>query len=339
MHSALYAVRIVADPHIGILIHSSVCGIEDIIVIAYLCETLGTYTVGKIEGESAAVGKAVLYKLTFAVKSVPTGSVEELSCNIDIFIDSNLFVALNIVVLAVKLIETFSHLDSVNSKVELSVFVDYLLLTVFKIRNKHLAVLAEIMYSALYAVRIVADPHIGILIHSSVCGIEDIIVIAYLCETLGMGVIDKVVRFSVDIRKSVSDNNAVLIAPVFSVLELAASGCGGRINITARIDVDLTTGSSKDYSSVSLDKTVKNLSVLIAIIKLAVIIEKSVAKSGHKSGFLVEMIPSNILDIRRNGMSVSVSNIALDIEPVRTFFKSNKSAVNRLSCDIIFCSV
>ena len=154
-----------------------------------------------------------------------------------------------------------------------------------------------------------------------------------------MGVIDKVVRFSVDIRKSVSDNNAVLIAPVFSVLELTASGCGGRINITARIDVDLTTGSSKDYSSVSLDKTVKNLSVLIAIIKLAVIIEKSVAKSGHKSGFLVEMIPSNILDIRRNGMSVSVSNIALDIEPVRTFFKRNKSAVNRLSCNIIFCSV
>ena len=68
------------------------------------------------------------------------------------------------------------------------------------------------------------------------------------------------------------------------------------------------------------------------------IVNKSVAQSGHKSGFLIEMIPCNILDICGNGMVVSVSNIAIDIEPICALFKGNKSAIHRLAGNKILCS-
>ena len=68
------------------------------------------------------------------------------------------------------------------------------------------------------------------------------------------------------------------------------------------------------------------------------IVNKSVAQSGHKSGFLIEMIPCNILDICGNGMVVSVSDIAIDIEPICALFKGNKSAIHRLAGNKIFCS-
>ena len=106
MHSALYAVRIVADPHIGILIHLSAVGVEDIIVLAYLCEALGTYTVGEIEGESAAVGKAVLYKLSVCTEPVPAGSVEKLGRCINSLVHGEQSVCLCVVVFSVNLIET-----------------------------------------------------------------------------------------------------------------------------------------------------------------------------------------------------------------------------------------
>ena len=68
------------------------------------------------------------------------------------------------------------------------------------------------------------------------------------------------------------------------------------------------------------------------------IVNKSVAQSGHKSGFLIEMIPCNILDICGNGMVISVSDIAIDIEPICALFKGNKSAIHRLAGNKILCS-
>ena len=70
MKSALYTVIVAADPHIGVLVHLSAVGVEDIIILAYLREALGTYAVGEIEGKSAAIGKAVLYKLSVGTESV-----------------------------------------------------------------------------------------------------------------------------------------------------------------------------------------------------------------------------------------------------------------------------
>ena len=67
------------------------------------------------------------------------------------------------------------------------------------------------------------------------------------------------------------------------------------------------------------------------------IVNKSVAQSGHKSGFFIKMIPCNILDICGNGMVVSVSDITIDIEPICALFKGNKSAIHRLAGNKIFC--
>ena len=225
MYSALYAVRVITDPHIGILIHLSAVGVEDIIVVAYLRKALGTDTVCKIEGVSAAIGKSVLYKLALAVESVPASSVKQLCRDIYVLIDRKLLVALDIVVVSVKFIETFGHFNAVNSKVELSVFADYFLLAILEIRNKHFSVLAEIMYSALYAVRVITDPHVGVFVHSSCAGIKDIIIVAYLFKALGVIIIFKVICFAVDIGKSVCNYEAVIAAPVFSGLQFAASGC------------------------------------------------------------------------------------------------------------------
>ena len=47
------------------------------------------------------------------------------------------------------------------------------------------------MYSALDAVRVITDPHVGVFIHFSAVGIENIIVVAYLREALGADAICK----------------------------------------------------------------------------------------------------------------------------------------------------
>ena len=106
MKSALYTVIVAADPHVGVLIHLAAVGVEDIIVIAYFGEALGSDTVGEIEGISAAIGKAVLYEIAVSTESVPTGSVKKLCSRIDILVNCKRSVGLCIVVLAVNLIET-----------------------------------------------------------------------------------------------------------------------------------------------------------------------------------------------------------------------------------------
>ena len=225
MYSALDAVRVITDPHVGVFIHFSAVGIENIIVVAYLCKALGVDAICKIECISAAIGKSVLYELALAVESVPASSVEQLCRDIYVLIDCKLLVALDIVVVSVKFIETLGQLDAVYGEVELSVFADYFLLAVLEIRNKHLSVLAEIMYSALDAVRVITDPHVGVFVHSSCAGIKDIIIVAYLFKALGVIIIFKVICFAVDIGKSVCNYEAVIAAPVFSGLQFAASGC------------------------------------------------------------------------------------------------------------------
>ena len=225
MYSALDAVRVITDPHVGVFIHFSAVGIENIIVVAYLCKALSTDTVRKIEGISAAIGKTVHYELALAVESVPASSVEQLCRDIYVLIDRKLLVSLDIVVVSVKFIEALGQLDAVYGEVELSVFADYFLLAVLEIRNKHLSVLAEIMYSALDAVRVITDPHVGVFVHSSCAGIKDIIIVAYLFKALGVIIIFKVICFAVDIGKSVCNYEAVIATPVFSGLQFAASGC------------------------------------------------------------------------------------------------------------------
>ena len=81
------------------------------------------------------------------------------------------------------------------------------------------------MYSALYAVRVITDPHVGVFVHSSCAGIKDIIIVAYLFKALGVIIIFKVICFAVDIGKSVCNYEAVIATPVFSGLQFAASGC------------------------------------------------------------------------------------------------------------------
>ena len=81
------------------------------------------------------------------------------------------------------------------------------------------------MYSALDAVRVITDPHVGVFIHFSAVGIENIIVVAYLFKALGVIIIFKVICFAVNIGKSVCNYEAVIAAPVFSGLQFAASGC------------------------------------------------------------------------------------------------------------------
>ena len=107
MHSAGNSVRVISNPHISILIHHSAVGIEDIIIVAYFCKALGALAGAEIESLSVALNKAVGYELSVAAESVPTDTALELAViQIECLIGCNLLVGLNIVIVAVKLIES-----------------------------------------------------------------------------------------------------------------------------------------------------------------------------------------------------------------------------------------
>ena len=217
MHSALYTVRIISDPHIGIFVHHSACGIEDVIVISYLCEALGAYTIDKIESLSVTLNKAVLYELAVGTESVPASSIKQLGSHINFFIYRKYSVYQCIIVLAVKLIETLWSERLIYHKIELTVFFNYFLLAVFNIRKNHFAGFVEVVHSAFNSVRIISDPHIGIFIHHSACGIEDIVVIAYLCEALGKCSVIIIIGKSFVLDKAVYNHSAVGIKLIGSL--------------------------------------------------------------------------------------------------------------------------
>ena len=122
-----------------------------------------------------------------------------------------------VVVFSVNLIETLGSKRLVYHEIELAVLFNYSLLTVFNIRKNHLAGFIEVVHSAFNAVLIVSDPHIGVLVHLSAVGIEDIIVVAYLCEALGELSVIVIVGKSVVFDKSVYNHSAVGIKLIGSL--------------------------------------------------------------------------------------------------------------------------
>ena len=72
MHTALDAVRIVIDPHCSVLIHLAAECVEDVVIVAYLCEAESKNRVVIVVGVTvAAVDKAGLNHLAVLVESVP----------------------------------------------------------------------------------------------------------------------------------------------------------------------------------------------------------------------------------------------------------------------------
>ena len=186
MHTALDAVRIVVDPHCGVFIHLAAVCVKDVVIVADLCEAESKNRVVIVVGVTvAAVDKACFNHLAVLVESVPValfGDKVVLLRNPNRLVYSKLTVCISIVILAVKGVETVSHLNTVDCEVKLAVLVYNSLLAVDCVGDKHLSVSVKVVHTALNAVRIVVDPHCGVFIHLAAVCVKDVVIVADLCE-------------------------------------------------------------------------------------------------------------------------------------------------------------
>ena len=213
MHTALDAVRIVIDPHCSVLIHLAAECVEDVVIVAYLCEAKSKNRVVIVVGVTVtAVDKAGLNHLAVLVESVPValfGDKVVLLRNPNCLVHSKLTVSVGVIILAVEGVETVSHFNTVDCEVKLAVLVYNSLLAVDCVGDKHLAVSVKVVHTALDAVRIVVDPHCSVLIHSACSGIENVIVVADLCEALSVLVVLKIVCLAVYRCEAVGKDSSV----------------------------------------------------------------------------------------------------------------------------------
>ena len=213
MHTALDTVRIVVDPHCRVFIHLAAVCVKDVIIVTYLSEAESKNCIIIIIGVTvAAVDKARLNHLAVLVESVPValfGDEVVLLSNPNDFVNRKLTVSVSVVILAVESVETVSHLNAVDCEVKLAVLVYNSFLAVDCVGDKHLAVSVKVVHTALDAVRVVVDPHCSVLIHSACSGIENVIVIADLCEALSVLVVLKIVCLAVYRCEAVGKNSSV----------------------------------------------------------------------------------------------------------------------------------
>ena len=224
MHTALDTVRIVVDPHCRVLIHLAAVCVKDVIIVAYLCEAESKNCIIIIIGVTVtAVDKACLNHLAVLVESVPValfGDEVVLLSNPNGFVNRKLTVGVSVVILAVESVETVSHLNAVDCEVKLAVLVYNSFLAVDCVGDKHLAVSVKVVHTALDAVRIVVDPHCSVLIHSACSGIENVIVVADLCEALSVLIVLKIVCLAVYRCEAVGKDGSVGAAPIMAVFEI-----------------------------------------------------------------------------------------------------------------------
>ena len=213
MHTALDTVRIVVDPHCRVFIHLAAVCVKDVIIVADLSEAESKNSVVIVVGVTvAAVDKACLNHLAVLVESVPValfGDEVVLLSNPNGFVNHKLTVGICVVILAVESVETVSHFNAVDCEVKLAVLVYNSFLAVDCVGDKHLAVSVKVVHTALDAVRVVVDPHCSVLIHSACSGIENVIVIADLCEALSVLVVLKIVCLAVYRCEAVGKNSSV----------------------------------------------------------------------------------------------------------------------------------
>ena len=224
MHTVLNTVRIVVDPHCGVFIHLSAVCVKDVIIIAYLSEAEGKNRIIIIIGVTvAAVDKASLNHLAVLVESVPValfGDKVVLLSNPNGFVNRKLAVCVSVVILAVEGVETVSHFNTVDCEVKLAVLVYNSLLAVDCVGDIHFSVCVKVVHTALDAVRIVVDPHCSVLIHSACSGIENVIIVADLCEALSVLVVLKIVCLAVYRCEAVGKDSSVGAAPIMAVFEI-----------------------------------------------------------------------------------------------------------------------
>ena len=224
MHTALDAVRIVVDPHCSVLIHLAAVCVKDVVIVADLCEAESKNRVVIVVGVTvAAVDKAGLNHLTVLVESVPVAFFRDkviLLGNPNRLVSCKLTVCVSVVILAVKGVETVSHLNAVNCEIKLAVLVYNCLLAVDCVGDKHLAVSVKVVHTALDTVRIVVDPHCGVFIHLSAVCVKDVIIVADLCEALSVLVVLKIVCLAVYRCESVGKDSSNGAAPIMAVFEI-----------------------------------------------------------------------------------------------------------------------
>ena len=195
------------------------------------------------------------------------------------------------------------------------------------------------MHSCLNTQVVRRDPHICVLVHLAVSGIEEIVSAVDLCKALGAHIVNEVVCAALDGGKAVAYNKSVFIAPVFTRFKRAALGSGGRINVAAHVYIELAACGRVDYAIFSLDNAIKHLAVFIAIVAFALIFEKSVAKPRHKTGILIKVIPCNVFYVVSDRMGIAVCNVSVDVQPVSALIKCYESAEPRLTRYKILCAV
>ena len=336
MHTRLHTVVIGTDPHGGILIHLAAVDIEDIVGVVDLREALSADTICIVVGSSAAGHKACHEQLTLFIKAVPAGTVQQLGIHIGRLVDSQRAVVLSVVVLAVQLIQPTGHLHAVNGEVQLAVLINDLLDAMLQIRNEHLALCIEVMHTRLHTVVIGTDPHGGILIHLAVSGIENVVVVTDLREALSVDVVGEVVGAPVNVRKAVLEDVAVRVAPVSACLQFTPALVGVLIDIAASGGVHQTPCARKDNTVIHVDQAVVHLSVLIAPVLLAAVVQETVAQTRQQTGLLIEVVPRNVHHVIRHGRCIAVRHIALDIQPIGTLLQRHEAAEHRFARDEVF---
>ena len=224
MHTALDTVRIVVDPHCSVFIHLAAVCVKDVVIVADLSEAESKNRVVVVIGVTVtAVDKAGLNHLAVLVERVPValfGDKVVLLRNPNGFVNCKLAIGVSIVILAVESVETVSHLNAVDCEVKLAVLVYNSFLAVDCVGDKHLAVSVKVVHTALDAVRIVVDPHCSVLIHSACSGIENVIIVADLCEALSVLVVLKIVCLAVYRCEAVGKDSSVGAAPIMAVFEI-----------------------------------------------------------------------------------------------------------------------
>ena len=338
MHTGLDAVVVGGHPHGGILVHHAAAGVEEVVVLADLHQALGADTVSVVEGLSVAINKAVLNELAVRVKAVPAVAAQLRGLHICRAIGHKRTIIACEVVSAIQLIQAVDHLHAVNGEVQLAVLRNDLLDAVHRVGNEHLAVCIEVVHTRLDAVAIGTDPHGGILVQLAAASVEEVVVLANLRQALGVSVVGEVVGKSVDLSKAIADKISVFIAPVFAILQCAASARCGLVDIAAGVHIDFAARCGKDDAIVHLDRAIEHLAVFVAIVFFTLVINKAAALASQQAGLLIEVIPRDILHVVRHGMCIAVRHIALDIQPIGTLLQRHETAEPCFARDEVFGS-
>ena len=195
------------------------------------------------------------------------------------------------------------------------------------------------MHSGLDAVAVGGHPHGGVLVHHAAAGVEEVVVLADLRQALGTGIVREVVGDPIDIDEAVTDKIAVFIAPVFAVFQRASSARCSLVDVAAHVHIDFAACRSEDNAVVHFDRAIEYLAVFVAVVFFALVINKTIAKSGQQAGLFIKVIPRDVLDIGRHGMGISIGNVSLLIQPIRPFLKRHKAAEPRFPGNIVLRTV